>query len=566
MVVKFDKFNNVEDPQLILCSPGSKYDSGDISQAFGELMNVSDVEMQLNFNSTSSLDFRLYDVPDEDGEKLHELFEKTEERMYIYVPDVGYFTIKECPRTSELGIVYKDISAVSCDTEFSNHLIPYIEGTYPLITDNDKEGVVNILLKSTPQWSLGEVDDDLSSVYRSFFDLDDINMYDFFVDKIQKAYECIVVFDIINRTVNIYSRENYVKPTNIYISEDDFVKKIKQQSSADDLYTAVRVVGDGKDGNDGQKDIDVGIVRVNPVGGNIVYNFDHYLSWMSQELADKVVVWEKAVKDNDANYTLHSLAYYEYRQQKIELTLEIERIDIVLAAYTSCKENIIQTTSTDSVSEYNVVIVANGGTPITIESTISDTLDEIDRLIAAEQDEKDDVEDTIEQIDASIYDENDALEAIRSSTYIDRVFTQSELAELSLYMFEGIYKDEFTKITDVMTMEEEFVQIRGLYKRGLGTLNSVSKPRYKFDIDIESFQFIIDNSGWTGEIQEGSSIYVEIRPDAPTELFLSGIRINYEEKSVKLTFGSIVDRNDLKSLFKDVLGTIKKSANSVSYI
>lgn len=566
MVIKFDKYNDVEEPQLILCNPGSHYSSGDITQAVGELVSVSDIEIQLNFNSTSSLDFRLYDVPDDQSDVSHMLFESVEERRYIFVPDIGYFVIKECPRTSDLGAVFKDVSAVSCDTEFSNRLIPYIEGTYPLITDGDKQGILNILIGNITQWSIGHVDTELNSVYRSFFDLDDINMRDFLIDKVQKAYECIVEFNIITRVVNVYTRDNYVKHTDIYISETDFVKKIKKQSSADDLYTAIRVIGDGKDGSDGQKDVDVGISRVNPVGGNVIYNYDHYLSWMSSELASKVIAWEQSVKDYDADYTLHSLEYYELLQQKIDITLELQRIDIVIEAYTNCKNNIIQTQNTDSVVVYNEIIVHNGGVPITIEATIQETIDEIDGLIASMQAERQTTQDNLDRIDYAIMDEEEALDIIRLSTVPSRVFTQEELEELSLFTFEGIYKDEFTKITDTMTMEEEFVQIRGLYRRGTDTLNSVSQPRYKFDIDVESFQLLIGYSEWINDIQEGCSIDVEIEPDVVVTLFLSGIRVNYEEKSVKLTFGNIIDRNDMKSLFEDVIGMIKKSANSVSYI
>lgn len=556
MVVKFDKFNNVEDPQLILCSPGSKYSSGDISQAFGELVNVSDIEMQLNFNSTSSLDFRLYDVPDEDGEKLHELFEKVEERMYIYVPDIGYFVIRECPRTSELGAIYKDVSATSCDIEFSNRLIPYIDGTYPLITEGNDVGIINLLIANTPQWTLGHVDEELEGVYRSFTDLDDANMYAFIIDNIQKAYECIVVFDIVSRVVNVYTRENYVTHTSIYLTENDLVKKIKQQSSADDIYTALRVSGED----------DIGIARVNPVGGNVIYNYDYYLSWMPAELAAKVEAWEQAIVDNDAAYTLHSLAYYELREQESDTVLEIQRLTILINTYSQCKQNIIDTSSTDGVAAYNVVIEANGGTPITIMETIQQTIDEIDGFISDATGDKGDEEDELADIRDDITEENDALELIRATTVPSRVFTQAELQELSLYTFEGNYKDEYIKITESMDQEDQFAQIRTMYSRGIDTLKSVSKPVYKFEIDTESFQFIAGYDDWTEELVQGCSIYVEVRPDSPIELFLSGIRLNYEEKSVKLTFGSIIDRNDLKSLFEDVLGTIKKSANSVSYI
>lgn len=575
MFTTFDKFDVFETPALILCNPGSKFSEDDITQAIGELVNVSDIELEQNFNSTSSVNFRLYDIPDEEDDKLHQLFEKSEERRYLFLPGIGFYVIREAPRTSNLGVVYKDISATSCDIEFSNKLIPYIEGTYPLTTIDDKVGILNIILANIPQWSLGEVDEDLSGVYRTFTNLDDINMYDFLIDNVQKAFECVIIFDIINRTVNVYSRANYSVTTDIHLTEDDLVRSIKRQSSADDVYTALRVSGDTSstislDGYSGSSsstlDSTFGIERVNPVGGNVIYNFDYYLSWMPTELAEKVQRWENAIVENDVAYSTHSMAYYTLREEESNSVLEIQRLDILIDTYTQCKNNIIETSSTDDVEKYNIIIEGHGGVPVTIEATIADTISRIDDLVADVESDKADEQANLATIRADITTENDALELIRQSTVPSRVFTSDELAELSRYTFEGSYNDKYITITDNMTQEEQFVQFRTLYVRGIDTLKSVSKPVYKFDIDTESFQYVAGYEHWAEQLVQGCSIWVEVQPDMVVELFLSGIRVNYTDKSVKLTFGSIIDRNDLKALFEDVLGTIKKTANSVSYI
>ncbi len=309
-----------------------------------------------------------------------------------------------------------------------------------------------------------------------------------------------------------------------------------------------------------------GIERVNPVGGNVIYNFDYYLSWMPAELAEKVQRWENAIVENDVAYSTHSMAYYTLREEESNSVLEIQRLDILIDTYTQCKNNIIETSSTDDVEKYNIIIEGHGGIPVTIEATIADTISRIDDLVADVESDKADEQANLATIRADITTEDDALELIRQSTVPSRVFTSDELAELSRYTFEGSYNDKYITITDNMTQEEQFVQFRTLYVRGTDTLKSVSKPVYKFDIDTESFQYVAGYEHWAEQLVQGCSIWVEVQPDMVVELFLSGIRVNYTDKSVKLTFGSVIDRNDLKALFEDVLGTIKKTANSVSYI
>ena len=62
MIVKFDSMNRYETPLFHLCNPGAKLVNGVLAGRLGILDNTSDEELEINFNTKSTLSFRIYSV------------------------------------------------------------------------------------------------------------------------------------------------------------------------------------------------------------------------------------------------------------------------------------------------------------------------------------------------------------------------------------------------------------------------------------------------------------------------------------------------------------------------
>lgn len=555
MKVKFDSLNRFEVPKFFVCSPGSQYKSGLLTNVLGCLSDTSDEELVLNFGAMSELNFRINRIkredPDENAYTLM-LYRALQNRRLIFVEDVGYFSISSVSDDYVNGVHYKDIKAESCEVEIQNKLVPYIEdGTY-LFTDL-LEKIVAVL----PMWTIGEVNGDVAKKYRTFEGVStELNALAFLQENMQDAYECIFHFDTINRRIDVYDQNNYFAETQIHITKADVINTLTISEGSEDLYTALNVQGDEN----------LNISPVNPIGTNVIYNFDYYLDWMTDSLREKVVAWQELVASKESEYYDLNLAYYENLTSQSDLNSEIDRINVQIEMYQRCRDNIVANGSTATVPSYNKVIEENGGVPVGVQNELADTLAEIDTLIANAKNDlaqaKADLDDAAAEVSGLL----DSIVAIHESVAITSYFTEAEYNELSNYIYEGSYTDEYISVTSIMTYSEKFQQMKTLYDRAITRLSRVSEPTQEFSMDVENFLFAKEFEEWSEQLETGCLINVELEVDDVALLFLSNITVNYADKSLQMTFGNRFSRFDPKAIFNGVLGDIKKSTNSINYI
>lgn len=615
MNVRFDSLNRFETPELFICSPGSVLDGGKLTNVLGSLVDYSDLEGIYNFNTVSELNFRAYKAErDDQGEAgyTYRLYRALQNRRLIFVDGIGYFVITNVTNGFSDGSSYKDVEASSCEIEIQSKALPYIEdGTYqftPLL-----ETLVSVL----PIWTIGHVDSSVASKYRSFEDVDtEKNVYAFLQEDIQDAYECIVLYDIIHRQINVYDQNSYVERSSIHLTKDDLISGVEIRENADDLYTAISVTGENE----------LGIQAVNPLGGNVIYNFDYYLDWMTSGLRSKVVQWKTAVSNATSTYYNLNQTYYNQLQSRSNLQADADLLEQQLNLYKRCRSNIVAESGWDGtsgssqpnpeeISSYNEAIIAAGGTPVTVTENIQTMLTQIDGDITVAENELSDTNDDIAALDTAIAATEASITQIHDSVAIASYFTQEEYDELYHYIFEGEYTDEYVMITDSMTYAEQFQQMKTLYDRAVAQLTRISQPRQEFDIDVENFIFVKDFQPWAEELQTGTLINVELLDNADVDytvvsgdtltsvassygvdveylteyngllsqtltvgqvlripvtdiaaLFLTSFTVNYEDQTLSMTFGNRFDRFDLKSLYDSVLGSVKKSNNTLQYV
>ena len=555
MQVKFDTLNRFEMPSFYLCNPGSVYLNGVITNIIGFIPDTTDEEMVLNFNTTSELNFRVTQVHRDDIDDdayAKKIFSSIKNRRLIFVDGIGYFVISNVVDGYDGDVRYKDVRAESCEYEIGNRILPYIaDGTYKF------RDLLEKVVASLPVWTIGEVNLDVAEKHRTFEDVSvEQNALSFLLEDMQDAYECIFGFNIIKRTINVYDQNNYVKKTSVHLTKDDWVNSIEITENSDELYTALSVQGDSN----------LNISPVNPLGTNVIYNFDYYIDWMTPRLSEKVSAWQALVKSKEQEYYDLNLQYYERLSEKSNMQSEVEMLETQKSMYQRCRDNVVAEGSTVTVESYNDIIKANGGVPVGVQNEIAATVAEIENLIKNVDAELASANNGMATITASLDALSGKITEINNSIKIVDYFTDEEYSELSNYIFEGNYTDEYITVTDSMTYQERFQQMKTLFDRATTQLIKVSSPTQEFSMDVENYIFCKEFEAMSEQLETGCLINVEIEIGDVAELFLTNITVNYADESLSMTFGNRFNRFDPKALFGSVLGDIKRSANSISYV
>lgn len=563
MIVRYSSLNRLEKPLFTLCNPGSVYTNGMVNKVVGMLVDTEAEEIVFNFNATSEFNLRVNRITrDDPAENAHvySVYKAVQNRRLIFVDDIGYFMITNIEDGFDGYNHYKDVTAKSVDAEIAQKMVPFIEnGTYRFSSDKTgtNKGLLETVVETLPLWTIEYVDDAVAERWRTFEDVDtSINCLAFMLQNMQDAYECIFVFNNITRTISVYDQANYVRQTNIHITKEDLINSLDITENADDLFTAVSVLGDDN----------VTIAAINPLGTNVIYDFTYYLSWMSDSLSEKVVAWQNDIDAEQESYYNLNLGYFKKMTEVSNLEMEVQKLDTQIKMYNRCRNNIVAENSTDLVGSYNEAIAEAGGEQITIQDSIEDTLAVIDNLIAECESNKENNQSIHEAKLAELETTKAQVDAIREKLKITSYFAEDEYTELCHYIFEGSYSDDYVVITDIMSYDDKFAQMKVLYDRAVSQLQRASQPTQEFSVDVENFIFIKEFEEWSEQLETGCLINVELDVNDIAALFLSNMTINYDDHTLKMTFGNRFNKFDPKSLYDDVLGKITKSANTLAYI
>lgn len=153
------------------------------------------------------------------------------------------------------------------------------------------------------------------------------------------------------------------------------------------------------------------------------------------------------------------------------------------------------------------------------------------------------------------------------------IFTEEDIKRLYSYIKVGTYSNTDLTVTTNMTDKEKVQQAEILLQKGKDKLKDISENLKKISVTPKDFIFNKEFVNYSTQLESGAAI--KIKPEkvlANTndsmleEYYLSNFSINYDDKTLSMTFGNKLNRFDLKSLFDDVLGDISKSAFQIKKI
>ena len=509
----------------------------------------------------------------------------------------------EAGTSASISLAYDFVT----QSELSNDSIP------PLAADFMSEELNTILgmLFHGTDWdyvvgngftsSMLEIQSVLDNRYRSFDGVSDsMSIYDFLMEKVQAAYECVFTFsegvwhgeevDGVTKPyqsgivhVDLYDTIGAPQDDYIFISQDTFVVSGSRTMGDADVYTAMRGSGGIIDGSgvtiesDGSVTVgsnfgdnaNVGsssdkrftIAPVNPLGGNIVYNFSRYYGWMSDSLRTAVMAWDEIVSENEDLYIEHAKSYYRANYTSNEIQRVIDMYTIQKDIYERCAANLQSTSTLANIPTYNQSLIEAGADPLVIDdqttvsslsAAIAGIISDIDDAIL-EQEEAKAIPDATKDHDMG------AMNSIRALCSFESNFTQAQFNELVGYINEADYTDDYVAYSLDMSIDDQILAVEEAYRRTKNALSTASQPIYQYTLDINGYMFVPDQRFQSVALactNVGKLIHVDIDGTGYQTLFITEVSYNYEDKTCTLTVASTLVKSDVRSLFRSVFDNI----------
>lgn len=509
-------------------------------------------------------------------------------KMFVCKQDATPFwtnepVLFEAGTSASISLAYDFVSS----SELSNDDIPELAADF---MSEELNTILGMLFHGT-DWSytigngltssILSIQEVLDRRYRSFDDVSDsMSIYDFLMEKVQAAYECVFTFSegvwhgevVAGVTkpyqsgivrVDLYDTIGAPQDDNIFISQDTFVVSGRRSMGDSDVYTAMRgsggVICSG--GTSSSSDEKFTIAAVNPLGGSIVYNFSRYYDWMSDSLRTAVMDWVDAVDENEDAYIEHAKAYYKASYYSNEIQHVIDMYNTQKSIYLRCIANLQSTNTLANVPTYNQSLIDAGVEPLVIddqttvaslESAILDIIGDIDDAILEQQDAK-------AVPDATKVSEMSAMEGIRALCSFESNFTQAQFNELIGYINEADYTDDYVVYDLDMPIDDQILAIEETYRRTKKALLTASQLIYQYTLDINGYMFVPDKRFQSVALactNVGKLIHVDIDGTGYQTLFITEVSYNYEDKTCSLTVASTLVKSDVRSLFRSVFDNI----------
>ena len=518
----FNKFNQMEIPQLVLC---------ELSKEQLCVLYATNLDFKLNFNDISSVSFN---IPKTINGEPYRHYDEAQELRLIYVKDLGYFQIVKVCKSFDGMVDCKECEAYSVQAMLGSKRITGLAGEFVLWNPVDKErSLMHLLLPQAPSWSIGTVDAALTTRQRSV-KIDDQDLYSMLTNNFYEIFEALFIFDYENYVINIYDARKDFKDTDAYLDTHNVIKDYQIDVQTDRIVTAVRVIGgDGID-----------ISGVNPNGTDTLYNVDYYIDRMTPGLQSALAAYK--------------VKYNSYRQMYSDLLVEQKNA--------SAEVNRLQS----NAPQYDVSYTFNedGTARITPDLTSDSGLRQLEGLRANLENVRaariqhgnipyTDVNALIAVVDPMIEAKEQAIAsaeldrdeiAYRISSIVEELrmrdnFTDEQWVELNEYFIYDTIQENAFIITDVMSQEEKQAVRLELLEHGELILNKTCYPTYLYKISSVNFFALPEFKDLQNEIELGAHFTLKVDDNYAVKPMFLGVRTNFRSQC-DLVFGNKTKVND----------------------
>ena len=304
--------------KIYLCRP-----SGEIlTQLNG--VHTDDVEYDVHVKDYNQITFTVDQFIAVNGTQIKSNgYDELGVYMNVLLEGLDMFQIQQ-PKIVNDGIKeVKEIVGYSCEKEFEDKdwvglkvntgekdsLEYLIDGNVDEATGFAKEyitiynpndtrfSLLHYILTKMPGWSVDDEDID-RRIWNTKVSIseENTNLYALLMSIIAPKAECLFLFDTINRKIKAVSKkslDDYSRDTNIFISFRNLANEVGIEVDEDSVFTVFSCYGDN--------DLDIRTANYND---DQIYDLSYFMSepWMSQDLIDKITVWNKWRDDNRSDF------------------------------------------------------------------------------------------------------------------------------------------------------------------------------------------------------------------------------------------------------------------------
>ena len=510
------KVNKIEAIESIILCKLSKL-------PIGELMPSCVTSFNKNIDEVPFMTLKInkYFISQDKKEKVYNpLYDEIKVKRYLFINNEDYYLIEEIDENKLSNI--KEIKAYKGEQKLNKFPIEIEDIGIQLVTNdpNNEVYTLNDLLLEIG-WKLNHVD--TAVAYENgvekmrWQESINTNWLDFIKNDIAEQFDCLPLFDTINKTIDLIDINSMGEEIKLFLSKDNYLKSKQKTIEGNEFITLLKLKGDDE----------LDIREYLPSAYDFITDFSYFIEIgeMSDELvtalnkydemvAKRYIQWRALVdekiskqKELDLNRTLwqmsiSTLERYKYEIEKYKLMEDTINESLTKVSYSNEADNelILRFGIDDIVSQIGFLEVA---------------ISEINKLCRYE----------------TCTDDSGRL-----------IFNKQLLNELSEFIFMDEYKND------------AFTDGNMLLEKGKKELEKRSKPTVSITVDSINFMNrIIDNNfrlKWNGELYFGD-IIVLIDDETGEEeyYYFVGYDIDYESNKLTLKISNKkTDREDTRTI------------------
>lgn len=522
MNVYFDAFGIYEKPAITLCNP-NKEEIYSLGLCF-------ETKMTRRFGAIGEFQFKFPESID-GGDTVIDAYYYLQNKRIVLINGFGYFQIVDVSEDRNGAVPTKSVTCKSLENELTQKRVTVYSGTKALYNPISPDGtILGDMVLLAPGWSVSSVDGELTTKFRTF-KISDTTVYKFLVDDVGKAFECVFIFDTVNRTISAKTLENATSDTDVFLSFDNLIKDSKFSEKSDEITTCLSVYGGGN----------LTIRGVNPLGTNKIYNFDYYATpeWMSQSLITAIDNWKSLVASKEIEYSSFLLSL---KNKLSTLIILKSKLDTLMSEYSALET--IQKVRIEDGQPYS----------------------DITAQMVAKQSQIDNQNTLISNKESSIAAIESELDAITLMVSFEENFTENQLLELSSFIYENTYKNDNIIQTDIMTnVEIQEAQLE-LYSQAKDVLSRVSQPRYEIDFDMVNYTALFEYGIFTSQTDVGMVATIELKSGSTIESVLLEFSISFDDPSMfSMSFSNRLRLDNGNFIYSDLMGQVVETGASVAF-
>lgn len=608
-------------PAIYLCQTNK--------ERIGEL-NVNNFKGKFKWNAYSDVSFdidRQYcDVVTGDT-IINPYYDKVEALRLILVDGFGYFQLQDPSMDSDGIKENKSINAYSLEYDLSNRYLESfiinkgitgsIDGVILYNPNDTARSLLHLVIaEKAPDWHIGHVDNDLATQKR-FFEIDRKSVYDFLTTDMCETFNCVVIFDTYDNSINVYKEETAGIDTDVMITFDNLAENIQVDYSADDIKTVLTIKG----ADDlSIREINYGLPYITDL------SYYHTVDWMGEDLYTAYDNYLKVVSayTEEYNQALADLRKYNneiselknrakqeltdakisdfidflmdfYKNNKIDpekmSDLNVDFVYLDKDAWATFKSTMESNSISIDKKEDAIEIILDliwesyglenlkilessykGVQTVQTEGGLSDpTSDDYYQyhtnytMLITVQKDISQRQASIAQIEQKLQDVNNTINRIANLVSIQNNFNAEQIIRLAPFLREDEYVDDNFVVTDIDTEEDRVETLTALLNTGYEELHKLSRPKLSFKTSIANIFALDEFAPIINQFQLGNMIKVGIREDYIKKSRLMEVEIDfYDLKNLGVTFGDLLSVRDEADIHADLLARAINAGKSVA--